>query len=98
MYLHVLLFVPHKNLDWTFNLLFSHRALLRPGRFDVEVKVFPPDLKGRREILQLYLSKIKMGSGMLHKLSWFKTFISYQKTNMQSLDIHILLFYYNKQT
>ncbi|XP_064644145.1 ATP-dependent zinc metalloprotease YME1L-like [Lineus longissimus] len=35
------------------------KALLRPGRFDVEVRVFAPDLKGRRDILNLYLSKVK---------------------------------------
>uniref|UniRef100_A0A646QDM3 ATP-dependent zinc metalloprotease YME1 n=1 Tax=Hemiscolopendra marginata TaxID=943146 RepID=A0A646QDM3_9MYRI len=38
------------------------RALLRPGRFDVEVQVPPPDLQGRKEILQFYLSKIKTGT------------------------------------
>lgn len=35
------------------------KALLRPGRFDTEVIVGKPDIKGRREILGLYLSKIK---------------------------------------
>ncbi|KAK7495704.1 hypothetical protein BaRGS_00013151, partial [Batillaria attramentaria] len=35
------------------------QALLRPGRFDVEVRVFPPDLKGRKEIIEYYVSKIK---------------------------------------
>lgn len=35
-------------------------ALLRPGRFDVEVSVDPPDLQGRKEIFQLYLDKIKV--------------------------------------
>lgn len=35
------------------------KALLRPGRFDVEVQVPVPDLKGRKEILELYLSKVK---------------------------------------
>ncbi|XP_011305303.1 ATP-dependent zinc metalloprotease YME1L1 isoform X3 [Fopius arisanus] len=34
------------------------KALLRPGRFDVEVYVHKPDIKGRREILELYLSKV----------------------------------------
>lgn len=34
------------------------KALLRPGRFDVEVNVPTPDLIGRREILELYLSKV----------------------------------------
>ncbi|CAG9534331.1 unnamed protein product [Cercopithifilaria johnstoni] len=33
-------------------------ALLRPGRFDVQVQVPYPDLEGRREIIQLYLSRI----------------------------------------
>ncbi|XP_064610256.1 ATP-dependent zinc metalloprotease YME1L-like [Liolophura sinensis] len=36
------------------------RALLRPGRFDVEVRVFPPDLKGRQEIFEHYITKIKV--------------------------------------
>lgn len=35
------------------------KALLRPGRFDVEVQVPVPDLRGRVEILELYLGKIK---------------------------------------
>jgi len=34
-------------------------ALLRPGRFDVEVQVWPPDLKGRTELFNHYLSKVK---------------------------------------
>ncbi|XP_014786919.1 ATP-dependent zinc metalloprotease YME1L isoform X2 [Octopus bimaculoides] len=40
------------------------KALLRPGRFDVEVRVFPPDLKGRRDILKYYMCKIKMESDL----------------------------------
>ncbi|XP_005108937.1 ATP-dependent zinc metalloprotease YME1L isoform X2 [Aplysia californica] len=35
------------------------KALRRPGRFDVEVTVALPDLKGRKEIIELYISKIK---------------------------------------
>ena len=35
------------------------KALLRPGRFDTQVQVNNPDVKGRREILQLYLDKVK---------------------------------------
>ncbi|XP_054162272.1 ATP-dependent zinc metalloprotease YME1L-like [Oppia nitens] len=38
------------------------KALLRPGRFDVEVQVPVPDFHGRKEILQLYLSKVKYSS------------------------------------
>ncbi|KAL7735310.1 hypothetical protein ACLKA6_018006 [Drosophila palustris] len=34
------------------------QALLRPGRFDVEVMVSTPDFTGRKEILSLYLEKI----------------------------------------
>lgn len=33
-------------------------ALLRPGRFDKKVRVDVPDLEGRREILEYYLSKM----------------------------------------
>lgn len=38
------------------------KALLRPGRFDVEINVSVPDLNGRKEILGLYLGKVKMAS------------------------------------
>ncbi|XP_050404814.1 ATP-dependent zinc metalloprotease YME1L [Patella vulgata] len=34
------------------------KALLRAGRFDVEVRVFPPDLKGRKDILEHYMKKV----------------------------------------
>lgn len=34
------------------------RALLRPGRFDVQVTVPVPDYKGRKELFEHYLSKV----------------------------------------
>ena len=36
-------------------------ALLRPGRFDRQVYIELPDLSGRREILDLYAKKVKVG-------------------------------------
>lgn len=39
--------------------IFSKQALLRPGRFDVEVVVPTPDFTGRKEILAHYLARIK---------------------------------------
>lgn len=35
-------------------------ALTRPGRFDRLVEIELPDIKGRQEILELYLNKIKL--------------------------------------
>jgi ATP-dependent metalloprotease len=40
------------------------RALTRPGRLDKTVVVPLPDLKGRREILQLYADKVKLASNV----------------------------------
>lgn len=37
------------------------KALLRPGRFDVEVQVQTPDLEGRKDILEHYLAKVTLG-------------------------------------
>ncbi|CAG0924618.1 unnamed protein product, partial [Notodromas monacha] len=37
------------------------KALLRPGRFDVEVQVPVPDYEGRVDIIKLYLGKVKFG-------------------------------------
>ncbi|ORC85234.1 mitochondrial ATP-dependent zinc metallopeptidase [Trypanosoma theileri] len=36
------------------------KALTRPGRFDMTVAVEPPDVKGRAEVLQVYLDKVKV--------------------------------------
>ena len=40
------------------------QALLRPGRFDTKVKVILPDIRGRRDILELFLSKVKYVSSI----------------------------------
>src|SRR3989338_1193533 len=39
-------------------------ALLRPGRFDRQVVVPMPDLKGREEILRVHAKNIKLGPGV----------------------------------
>lgn len=44
-------------------------ALLRPGRFDVQVQVPLPDLGGRKEIFQLYLGKIVHAECDISKLA-----------------------------
>ena len=38
-------------------------ALLRPGRFDRQVVVPRPDVKGREEILQVHARRIPLGAG-----------------------------------
>ncbi len=45
-------------------------ALIRPGRFDRQVFVPLPDIKGRLEILKIYAQKIKLGPDVdLHRLA-----------------------------
>jgi cell division protease FtsH len=39
-------------------------ALLRPGRFDREVTVNLPDVKGREQILQVHSKKVKLAEGL----------------------------------
>jgi cell division protease FtsH len=39
-------------------------ALLRPGRFDRQISVDPPDIKGREEILQVHVKNIVMDKGV----------------------------------
>ncbi|KAM9845377.1 ATP-dependent zinc metalloprotease YME1L1-like [Aulostomus maculatus] len=43
-------------------------ALIRPGRFDTQVTVPKPDVKGRTEILNLYLKKIKVDPAIEAKI------------------------------
>ena len=40
--------------------MFVFRALLRPGRFDTEVHLYLPDMRGRKEIFNHYLDKVKV--------------------------------------
>jgi cell division protease FtsH len=39
-------------------------ALLRPGRFDRQVTILPPDVKGREKILQVFSKKVKMSESV----------------------------------
>ena len=39
-------------------------ALLRPGRFDREISVGLPDVKGREEILRVHIKKVKVADGV----------------------------------
>src|SRR5687767_7413920 len=39
-------------------------ALLRPGRFDRQVLVDKPDVRGREEILKIHVANVKIGSGV----------------------------------
>ncbi|KAK9123952.1 hypothetical protein Sjap_013554 [Stephania japonica] len=43
------------------------KALLRPGRFDRQITIDKPDVKGRDQIFQIYLKKIKLD----HEPSYF---------------------------
>ncbi|EOY07491.1 Peptidase M41 - like 5 [Theobroma cacao] len=36
------------------------RALLRPGRFDRQITIDKPDIKGREQIFQIYLKRLKL--------------------------------------
>ncbi|KAI3678293.1 hypothetical protein L6452_37580 [Arctium lappa] len=36
------------------------KALLRPGRFDRQISIDKPDIKGREQIFQIYLKRIKL--------------------------------------
>ena len=45
-------------------ILLYTRALTRPGRFDSKVHVLLPDVRGRKEILNLYLTKSPIAEGI----------------------------------
>lgn len=40
------------------------KALTRPGRLDTTIAVDPPDMKGRAEVAQIYLNKIKVDASV----------------------------------
>ena len=49
-------------------------ALLRAGRLDKKIEVPSPTVKGRKEILSLYLKKSKISSGLISKKKENKNF------------------------
>lgn len=62
-------------------------ALTRPGRFDFTVHVGVPDVRGREEILNLYLGKIKVAAGTCAAYSHLAlgTLISYSCMRLATL-------------
>eukprot|EP00092_Neocalanus_flemingeri_P032898 GFUD01035780.1.p1 GENE.GFUD01035780.1~~GFUD01035780.1.p1 ORF type:complete len:745 (-),score=192.85 GFUD01035780.1:309-2543(-) len=60
------------------------KALLRPGRFDTQVNVNNPDVKGRIQILELYLSKIKHDDSV-NMESLAKRTIGFSGADLQNL-------------
>jgi cell division protease FtsH len=45
-------------------------ALRRPGRFDRQINILPPDMNGRKKILQIYTSKIELASELdMHEIA-----------------------------
>jgi len=45
-------------------------ALLRPGRFDRQIVVDPPDIKGREQILKVHAQKVRMAPHVdMHKIA-----------------------------
>jgi cell division protease FtsH len=60
-------------------------ALLRPGRFDKKIRVDAPDLEGRRDIIEYYLSK------MAHDETMDPVIIAAETPNYTPADIKYLL-------
>ena len=60
-------------------------ALLRPGRFDTKVEVYLPDIKGREELMELYLNKTT------HSFSIDKNFWAKKTSGFSGADIRNLI-------
>jgi len=60
------------------------KALLRPGRFDTNVEVTLPDVKGRQDILELYISKITHDSA-IDVGFWAKKTSGFSGADLQNL-------------
>ena len=52
----------------------SHRALIRPGRFDTKIDVPMPDVKGRHDILKLHLKNVQVADGEVFVYLMIKKF------------------------
>ncbi|XP_010521866.1 PREDICTED: ATP-dependent zinc metalloprotease FTSH 10, mitochondrial isoform X2 [Tarenaya hassleriana] len=59
------------------------KALLRPGRFDRQITIDKPDIKGREQIFQVYLKKIKLD----HEPSYYSQRLSALTPGFAGADI-----------
>ncbi|ESQ51404.1 hypothetical protein EUTSA_v10016261mg [Eutrema salsugineum] len=59
------------------------KALLRPGRFDRQITIDKPDIKGRDQIFQIYLKKIKLD----HEPSYYSQRLSALTPGFAGADI-----------
>lgn len=59
------------------------KALLRPGRFDRQITIDRPDIKGREQIFQIYLQKIKLD----HEPSYYSERLAALTPGMAGADI-----------
>lgn len=57
---------------------------MRPGRFDTQVTVAVPDVKGRKELLELYLNKVKC-SDEIDIDKWSRRTIGFSGADIQNL-------------
>ncbi|KAJ7947626.1 ATP-dependent zinc metalloprotease FTSH protein [Quillaja saponaria] len=63
------------------------KALLRPGRFDRQISIDRPDIKGRDQIFQIYLKKIKLD----HEPSYYSQRLAALTPGFAGADIANLL-------
>ena len=60
-------------------------ALKRPGRFDIQVNITLPDVKGRQELVELYLNKLKNVDKEIDFEFWAKKTIGFSGADVENI-------------
>merc|ERR1719181_1106152 len=62
------------------------KAILRPGRFDRQITVDKPDIKGRKDIFEVHLQNMTLDSTAVHLARFIEDGMSYKDAKERAMD------------
>jgi len=65
------------------------KAILRPGRFDRQIQVDKPDIKGRKDIFEVHLKNMTLDGSAVHLASLVEEGLAYKEAKEKSVEMDL---------
>ena len=62
------------------------KAILRPGRFDRQIQVDKPDIKGRKDIFEVHLQNMTLDNSAVHLARFIEDGMTYREAKEKAVD------------